>query len=75
MSRKAAGLEEYHLLGGSSDGLVIRTKGLGDERMLVIYLEKSVVRIGSYSTEERGIKTCRFSAGIEGNLLTMENKP
>jgi len=50
-------------------------KGIGGRRNVSEYLEKSIVRISSQSTEERGIKTSQFSTGIEGNLLTTENKP
>ena len=46
----------------------------GDERMVVIYLENSIVRISSYSTEEGDIKSSQFSTGIESNLITTENK-
>jgi len=48
---------------------------LEDERKVSIYLEKSVVRISSDSTEERGIKTSQYPAGIEGNLPMTETKP
>jgi len=74
-SRKTGGLEGYHLLGGSSGRLVIRARALGDKGMVVTYLEENVVRISSVSVEGRGITTSRFSASIEGNLLTTENKP
>jgi len=69
------GLEVYHSLEGSASRWDIKARGLGEEEMVVIYLEKSVVRISSESTEKRDIKTSRFSAGIESNHLTMENKP
>jgi len=74
-SGKTGGLQGYYLLGGTSGRLVIRARGLDDKKIVRIYLEKSVVGIRSWSTEERGVKTSRFSAGIEGNLLTTENKP
>jgi len=56
-SGKTGRLEGYHLLGGSSGRLVINARGLGEEEMVVVYQEKSVVRISSYSAEKRGIKT------------------
>lgn len=40
-----------------------------------IYLDNSIVRHSSKSVEGRGIKSSPLSAGIEGNLLTIENKP
>jgi len=46
-SRKAGGLEGNYLLGGSSGQLVIRARGLEDEKIVRIHLEKSVVRISS----------------------------
>ena len=46
-SGKTGGLEGYYLLGGSSGQLVIRTRGLEDDRIVRIYLEKSMVRISS----------------------------
>jgi len=68
-------LTEYDLLIGSSGRLVIRAKRFGDERRIVMYLEKSVVRISSWSIKKGGIKTSRCSAIIEGNLLTTGIKP
>ena len=74
-SWKTGGLNGYHLLRGSPGQLVVRAWGLENERIVSIYLEKCIVRISSSSTERRGIKTSRFSAGIDGNLLTTENDP
>jgi len=54
--------------------LVSEQGNCGDERMVVIYLENSIVRISSYSTEEGDIKSSQFSTGIESNLITTENK-
>jgi hypothetical protein len=68
-------LAGYDLRGRSTSQLVIRARQLGDERMVVIDLAKSLVRLSSYSGEERGIKTSQCSAEIGANLLTTENKP
>jgi len=72
-SRMSAGLNGYHLFGGSSGQLVNKEWGLADERIVSIDLEKSVRRISSWSAEGRGIKTSQSSTGIEGNLLMMED--
>jgi len=69
------GSKGYHLLRGSSGRLEMQARGLGDERRVVIYLDTSVVRIGSQSTEEQDTITSRLFAGVEGNRLITENKP
>jgi hypothetical protein len=46
-SKETGGLKGYHLLGGSSGGLVIRARGLGNDGMVVNCLEERVVRISS----------------------------
>jgi len=73
-SGKTGKLKRYHLLGGRSSRLVIRAGGLDDMRMVSTNLMRSIVRICSSSAVGRGIKTSRMFAGIQGNLLTRENK-
>jgi hypothetical protein len=46
-SGKTGGLEGYHLLRRWSGGLAIKASRLWDKGMVVIYIEKSVVRISS----------------------------
>jgi len=46
-SGKTGGLKAHHLHRGSSGWLAIGARGLDDERIVSIYLEKSVVRISS----------------------------
>jgi ABC-type hemin transport system substrate-binding protein len=67
-------LKEYHLLRESSGQLVIKVRGWGVEMIVGIYLEKRVVGVTSKSAEGTGINTFPLSAGIEDNLLTMENE-
>jgi hypothetical protein len=62
-------LKGYHLLAGSSGRLAIRARGLVNEMIVVMYLGKSIVRISSWSVEERGIKTSQFSASIGATHL------
>jgi hypothetical protein len=73
-SAKTGGLKGDHWLEGCSGWLVIKARELQDERIINIYLEKSVVVFISLRTAEIHIKTFQFSTGIECNMLTMETK-
>jgi len=70
-SGKTGGLKWYYNLSGSLGRLVFRTRGLGDERIVGICLQKSIVRISSECAEETGIKTSPFSTGMDSNLFTL----
>jgi hypothetical protein len=74
LSQMTGRLKGYHLVAWSSGQLPITARGLGDHSKVSIYLKTKIVRMNSYSAMGRGIKTNQLSAGIEGKLLTTEDK-